>query len=200
MRTFWIVFGLHLIALFAFGIQKKCVNSEPGKIEVHTVQLQKPPPKKIPPPIEQPKRVVQVEKPKPKAASKKVATPKKRDRSALKKLLQESLETASSTKSEKVVQPQKVESLKSEALTFASYESLLVEYLEQLLELPVQGDVKLRLTLDRSGKVCGCEVVSACDANRRYIESEISMLRLPPFESHFKGEAKRTFPITLKTI
>lgn len=190
MRLFWIVAGLHLLFLLIIGIQKKEVFSAPAQIEVHTVQLQKPKPVVVMPQQKPaPKPMPPEPKPKPKA------TP----HGKLKQLLEESLATLEESKPIQLAKPEKVGSLKSEALTFISYETLLVEYLKELLELPEQGEVKLRLTLTRAGKVTSFEILTASSANRSYMEREVASLRLPPFESRFKGEKSHTFPIILKT-
>ena len=117
----------------------------------------------------------------------------------LKQMLEESLASLDTGSKSTLSAPKEIGALQSESLNFVSYEMLLVEYLQQLLELPEQGQVKLELTLTREGKVTACEILDASLANRRYIEKEIASKRLPAFESHFKGESSHTFPIVLKT-
>jgi len=229
MRLFWIVTAVHLLIVILFGIQRKEIVKPPAKIEVHTVQLQpkikpavqpavQPSVQNSPAPIVQEERSSKVQvrekpkvdkpvaqkssKPTPKKpiAQKKPAIPGQKSNGELKRILQDSLASLDKkTSSAPLSAPTKVGKLQSEAITFITYEALLVEYLRELLELPEPGEVKLRLTVTREGRVRAHTILEATKSNRAYIDREIISLHLPPFESHFKGEKEHTFPITLKT-
>lgn len=80
----------------------------------------------------------------------------------------------------------------------ASYRDELAGRMKLLLRLPEYGDVKMKLTLERSGKVVKVVITSAQSANNRsYIEKTVPTLSFPPFGHHFGTEAQHTFSITL---
>lgn len=82
--------------------------------------------------------------------------------------------------------------------TEVSYSNELAGHLKRLLRLPEIGDIKIKLTLDRSGKVYKMEVVSSeSAANRRYIEKTLPGLSFPAFGTNFESMANYTFAITL---
>ncbi len=225
MRLFWIVTAVHLLIVIFFGIQRKEIVKAAAKIEVHTVQLQpkikpvvQPSVQNSPAPLVQQEPASKVpvrEKPKvdkpvaqksSKPGAKKPIVQKKptiagqKSNSELKRLLQDSLASIDKkTRSAPISAPTKVGKLQSEAITFTTYEALLVAYLKELLELPEPGEVRLRLTVSREGRVRAHTILQATKSNRDYIDREIATLHLPPFESHFKDEKEHTFPITLKT-
>ncbi len=89
--------------------------------------------------------------------------------------------------------------LASESLSFeAKYEEELVSYLEALLSFPEDGEVKVKLTLNRSGSVQKVEIVKASSTkNRNYIENSLASCSFPAFGTHFKGEASHTFTLNL---
>jgi colicin import membrane protein len=79
-----------------------------------------------------------------------------------------------------------------------SYREELAGRLKLLLRLPEYGDVKVNLTLDRSGKVSKVAIVNAdSSANRKYIEKTLPELSFPPFGDHYASAAEYTFSITL---
>lgn len=82
--------------------------------------------------------------------------------------------------------------------TELSYRDELASRLKLLLKLPEYGQVKIRLTLERSGKVAKLEIVSAeSSANRKYVEKTVPTLTLPAFGNYFSGKSEYTFAITL---
>lgn len=97
----------------------------------------------------------------------------------------------------------KIDALNSENLSIgemlaATYQEELSAYLRHLLQLPEIGEVKLRLTLTKEGKVAQVAVVSSSsDKNRQYAEKKIPTLSFPPFGERLKGEQEHTFPVTL---
>lgn len=80
----------------------------------------------------------------------------------------------------------------------ASYRDELAGRLKLMLRLPEYGDVRVKLTLERSGKVSKVVVESsASKANGKYIEKTLPGLTFPPFGTNFGNDAHYTFSITL---
>src|SRR3984957_5366248 len=78
------------------------------------------------------------------------------------------------------------------------YYGALIGCLKSNLKLPEVGDVKVRLTVERSGKVRKIEILeSKNQKNRSYLEKQLTKISLPPFGLNFKGEEHRTFTLTL---
>lgn len=78
------------------------------------------------------------------------------------------------------------------------YREELASRMKLLLRLPEYGEVKMKLTLDRAGKVVKLIITSTQSAkNRTYIEKTVPTLTFPSFASHFENEAQHTFSITL---
>jgi colicin import membrane protein len=79
-----------------------------------------------------------------------------------------------------------------------AYRDELAGRLKLFLKLPEYGDVKVKLTLERSGKVVKVVVDSAESAtNKKYIEKTLPTVSFPPFGSNFGSDAQYTFSITL---
>lgn len=79
-----------------------------------------------------------------------------------------------------------------------SYREELASRLKLLLRLPEYGDVKVNLTLDRTGKVSKVAIVNADSmVNRKYIEKTLPGLSFPAFGTHYASAAEYTFSITL---
>ena len=80
-----------------------------------------------------------------------------------------------------------------------SYSGEVASRLKKALKLPDYGAVKIKLTLDRSGKVVKLEIVqSESRKNKAYVESKIPTLLFPPFGQRFKDVSQNTFVITLQ--
>ncbi len=78
------------------------------------------------------------------------------------------------------------------------YHDELAGRLKLLLRLPEYGEVKIKLTLERSGRFVRLVVVNAVsEINKKYVESALPQLSFPPFGSNFPGIAERSFSITL---
>ncbi len=78
------------------------------------------------------------------------------------------------------------------------YRDELASRLKLLLKLPEYGTVKIRLTLERSGKVAKVVVVSAeSNTNRNHIEKTLPSLTFPAFGTNFGREPQYTFTVTL---
>lgn len=104
--------------------------------------------------------------------------------------------------------PSRIESLQIESLSShdgpqlskheQSYYDELGGRLKLLLRLPEFGEVKVKLTLERSGKFSKVAIVSAKSAsNRSYLEKTLPTLKYPSFGNNFGTETQYTFVITL---
>ena len=80
----------------------------------------------------------------------------------------------------------------------ATYRDELAGRLKLQLRLPEYGDVKVNLTIDRTGKVVKVAIGGAeSSANRRYIEKTLPALSFPAFGPNFESAEEYTFSITL---
>lgn len=78
-----------------------------------------------------------------------------------------------------------------------NYPILLASTLKNTLELPEVGEVKLELTVRRSGQVMKVRVLhAASEKNRRYLEINLPQMALPPFDEEMKQETSHTFILT----
>lgn len=80
----------------------------------------------------------------------------------------------------------------------ASYYDELASRLRLQMRMPEYGGVRIKLTLERSGKFITVSIVSAeSKKNREYIEKTLPTLKYPGFGNNFKGEDQYTFCIAL---
>lgn len=104
--------------------------------------------------------------------------------------------------------PAQIESLHVEALVGdpgqslskqeMSYQGELAGRLKLLLRMPEYGEVKIKLTLERSGKYVSVAIVAAeSSANRKYVEKTLPKLQYPSFGSNFGSDPQYTFVIVL---
>lgn len=78
------------------------------------------------------------------------------------------------------------------------YRDEIASRLKLLLSLPEYGEVKVKLTLERTGKVNKVAIVSAeSKLNRTYIENTLPAMSFPHFGSNFDGLSQYTFLINL---
>lgn len=163
-------------------------------------KLDPPKPENRPPPV--PKKIPS----KPKKTTPKAISPTKqtqsKERDKLISLMQDSLKTLEGAARRKPPAASKstpaIGALASESISFApNYEQTLIADLEALLELPEKGEVKIKLTLNRQGKVERVHVEKAPSAhNRTYIEEALKALSFPPFGTAYKSEQTHTFCVT----
>lgn len=96
-----------------------------------------------------------------------------------------------------------------DAFSFEEASSLNIEelgYLDELagrlrllLKLPEQGKVRIRLNLERSGKVQSVEILkSESVKNKKYIEEKVPHLQFPSFGKNFGNLSEHSFVILLK--
>jgi hypothetical protein len=208
MKIPGIVIFAHLLILAGLVYLHPPQPKPKRPVTVQTYVLQEEKPKTIveaPKPQPEPKKFVEA---KPKIKSKPAAKPSQQgikqsdpNRDKLIQMMQQSLASLdnSPTSSSKATSTKQIGTLASEALTFeSSYQNQLIAFLKKALTLPERGDVKLSLTLNRSGGVKAITVKeSASERNRAYVESTVHTLFLPPFANNFKGESAHTFPIIL---
>lgn len=96
-----------------------------------------------------------------------------------------------------LILPKTIPSLQIDESEADDYFVLLAQTLKEELELPEYGDVKLELTLLKSGKVLNIRVLQATsDKNRKYLELTLPRVVLPPFEEKLKNEHQHTFVLT----
>jgi len=80
----------------------------------------------------------------------------------------------------------------------SGYQNELISRLRLQLRLPEFGDVQIKLTVNRAGKVVSVTIVKAAsEANRKYVEKQVPALSFPAFGSYFSGKTQNTFTITL---
>ena len=74
------------------------------------------------------------------------------------------------------------------------YDTSLIGYLKQMLNLPEYGEVKIQLTLKRDGSFVKLVVLKTeSEKNRKYLEASLPHLRFPQLEGNKKQE---TFVVT----
>lgn len=145
-------------------------------------------------------------KPKPKAATPKPPPPKKPVPDKKAELLAKA--QASMQKIDKTVNLGTVSSLEIESLVIdttttlnaveISYRDEIASRLKLALKLPEMGEVKLKLTLNRSGSVTNVEIIhSASKANKTYIQSKLPTMKFPAFGNNFGNSPSYTFTIAL---
>lgn len=78
------------------------------------------------------------------------------------------------------------------------YVDELVSRLKLYLKLPEYGDVQVKLTLERSGRISKVAVTKAKSAaNRTYVEKTLPSVSFPAFGNHFNGKSNYTFSLIL---
>lgn len=79
-----------------------------------------------------------------------------------------------------------------------AYRDELSQRLKLYLKLPEYGEVKIKMTVDRSGKVIHIKVLSFQSAkNAAFIEQNLPKIKMPPFGDNFKGSSDYDFTIVL---
>lgn len=80
-----------------------------------------------------------------------------------------------------------------------SYSDEVAYRLKMALRFPDYGAVKIKLTLDRTGRVVKVETIqSESSKNQAYVESKIPTLLFPSFGQRFQGVSQNTFVFTLQ--
>jgi hypothetical protein len=155
----------------------------------------------------------QKEKPAIEATSKSVDNSRKVELLAKARNSIEKVQKASSTLASKeiaaVSTPGKINALSADTIALVeagnaldgpelSYVEELASRLKLLLRLPEFGEVKIQLTLLRSGKFSNVSIVnSKSNKNKAYLEKTLPSLSYPPFGHNFSDKEKFTFTINL---
>lgn len=80
-----------------------------------------------------------------------------------------------------------------------NYRDELAGRLKLMLKLPEYGEVKIQLTINRSGQVKSVEILSAeSTLNSKYVEKMIPSLTFPSFGHRFQNMNQYTFALTLR--
>jgi len=193
-----IVLLIHGSGLFFLMIQKNVISlaEKPHKVMVHTVAVTpaKPtpvakassPPKPKPKPKPKPQKIVKKSPKKPPAQNAQAQKLKKAKEALAKYQPATPKPTA------------KIERLDCTSVE-SNYTDSLVKTLKSMLTLPEFGEVKIAITLNRSGRVTALKIVdSASMKNRKLVERKLKEARFSTFGSHFSGEKEHTFAIVLK--
>lgn len=76
------------------------------------------------------------------------------------------------------------------------YFVLIASHLKEALELPEHGEVKLELTVRKTGQIRKLRILHASsEKNQRYLELTLPVLTLPPFTDDLKNELEHTFTL-----
>lgn len=79
------------------------------------------------------------------------------------------------------------------------YQDELASRLKLQLKLPERGEVKIKLILERSGKVKNVVIVKSQSLiNQQYIEQRLPLLKFPGFGTNFGSSSDHTFVISLR--
>lgn len=202
----------------AIPVSLPAVKPEP-KPAIPKPSIEKKPAKVIPKPIEQKKPVVEKKKvlpasppPAPKMEKEK---PDNKEWIALAKekigkiaLSSDRISNSSSQNLKEIATPSPIENFITD-LSFidsgtsfsvkeSAYRDELAKRLKLYLKLPEYGEVKVKLTIDRAGKVTFTKVLSfQSTKNASFIEQNLPKLKMPPFGDNFKGASDYDFTIVL---
>lgn len=174
--TTWIATGVilvHMVTLsYLLTHRPEILNKIPAKIAVHTKVTPKP-------------KVIKTAAKKTKRSGKK--------RPPLKK----GKKIAPLPPTTQVIAPPKpLQKLQVNKEMEEKYASQIIQKMQQSLSLPEYGEVKLSLTVHKSGEVRGIEILtSQSDANREYLETHLKTLAFPKLEGGLRSET-HTFLIS----
>jgi len=182
-----IVLLLHGAGLFVLMIQKSVIPiiAPSQKVVVHTVTLKKPQETKI---VQAP---VRPKKPTSKPAKK----PTKKPQVSKLDKAKEALANYKRSPSKQSVSIQRLDIAPAEN----DYANSLVRTLKSMLTLPEFGEVKIAITIDRSGRVTNLTILETeSRLNQKTIERVLKEAKFSSFGSNFSGEKEHTFAIVLK--
>lgn len=142
--------------------------------------------------------------PKPSTAKKPASVTKPATKSAAKKTTApESCTVAKESKRASLYVPEIHEvSVSSEpADSHSSYASYLVSYLQGSLELPEYGTVRVKLTIDRYGRLMECDILDTqSQKNGTFLKEKIQDLTLPVFSDFGIMDLTQTFTISFRNV
>lgn len=213
-KIFVWVLGIHLFLLLALALVLRPVRSEkkmivrnfsPAHVETPSIKIPSPPapsspPKSAPAPKPTPKPA-----PPPPAKKKPAPTPKPKPQKPLPSLPKLEPSPPSSNISSKPLSVPAPIALSSGSekeapvLEKISYSDLLVLYLEETLELPEKGEVKIRLFLHEEGKLLSLEILQAeSKKNLDYLKNTLPALAFPCFNGQYP-EKERSFTVRFRS-
>ncbi len=88
--------------------------------------------------------------------------------------------------------------VEKEELTYGAF---LVGYLQNTLDLPERGDVKLKMEIDRFGRLIDCEVLETrSEKNAEFLKNRLPELSFPCLNDFDILETAQTFTITFRNV
>lgn len=97
----------------------------------------------------------------------------------------------------KVAPPPKEE----EVVDDVRYEELLIAFLQESLDLPEFGHVRLKLEIDHFGRLIDCQIVEAKSAkNAEFLKNRLPELAFPCLNDFGKISSTQTFNITFRNV
>lgn len=201
-KSFLVVFLGHVAALMLLLRDSSCEKPcAPKKLCVQTVVLA--PPQLVKKEIAKEKAVATAPSKKKAAAPKKTEAKKKAGNSSLQNELlasaSESLSKMESWHSSKVATAPKAmaELVSEKGIERVSYDEEVAGFLQMHLVFPGHGSVKVRLVLERDGKLAAMTVLSSeSRENEKYLKETLPNFRFPSFSAEIK-EKEHTLIVTL---
>jgi hypothetical protein len=93
------------------------------------------------------------------------------------------------------------EETKVETAEDPRYSEFLIAYLQNTLDLPELGEVRMKIQIDRFGKLIDCEVLEAkSKKNEEFLKKELPDLSFPCLADFGILEASQTFTITFRNV
>lgn len=81
------------------------------------------------------------------------------------------------------------------------YEEFLIAFLQESLDLPEFGQVRLKLEIDGGGKLIDCQILEAKSAkNAEFLKNRLPELAFPCLNDFGKISATQTFNITFRNV
>ncbi len=201
-----VVSFVHLMALFALTIHHLATSrlKAPRPMVVKTFSLQQASPTQVGASKSVTAAAVQKpSSPKPAAQQKTIAAKPKITNDKLLKSVAESLETIKSEPKNKARPSLNVPSKRGakvpvveekEVEVDGTYAEFLIAFLQQNLELPEYGEVKMEIEIDGFGKLVQCQILKAKSVkNATFLKEELAHLSFPiPHLDRFENSKKLT--------
>jgi len=203
-QIFVVVFGIHFLFVFIFCLQHVFTREKPrGKIAVRTVQMQ---PVKSFVAIES---VAKVAATTPKKTVKKTAAAPAKKQAVKSSVIQEieknlralNEETKTVQQPRQIAIPSLPQAKQIEVPSETEYNDgeKLIAYLQNTLDLPERGEVKMTLILNGAGRLISCEIIEAqSKKNGEFLKKQLPELAFPCFNPLAKADENFQFTITFK--
>lgn len=203
---------LHLFAIFMLFGHHLITKSKPIRpmiVKTHVERkveqpkVEKPMVAVAKPQAVAPKPVAKKAAPKPAPVAKKIAPPVKQD-PVLKEIAQSFEALSSQTKKSRPTLnlPSKIESKAQLAPeSDPSYGEYLITYLQNALDLPEYGDVRVKLEIDRFGRLIDCQVLEAKSVkNAEFLKNRLPDLSFACLNDYGIMDATETFTVTFRNV